>query len=357
MMLGYEQTHIDVDPRFLATRFDREPFGFTHSLCDLDLLKISELQRLAARYTEHDYFVAAGATTAAMPFYSVRHSDCTPVQAIERLAAGGQRILLKRPEKYDVRFRDLLATSFAQIIERRNGLDGKIVRLDSSILISSAATITPFHYDPEISFFCQIAGDKFYHIYSPCALDERELERFYVAGIVNIAQVPLAGRDPALEHVFALRPGMGMHQPRNAPHWVQTSDTLSISYVISRDRPYPRIQSLCASRRLDTQAPPSAAGVRCVQGQDDGVRDSGAQSRRRGAAAHNSKIKQASICSTPAPRFSFRRGVSYAVSGASSRSREPLSPAAVCKASALSVFSHGRSRSGRPKWPYAAVCK
>jgi hypothetical protein len=233
MMLGYEQTHIDVDPRFLATRFDREPFGFTHSLCDLDLLKISELQRLAARYTEHDYFVAAGATTAAMPFYSVRHSDCTPVQAIERLAAGGQRILLKRPEKYDVRFRDLLATSFAQIIERRNGLDGKIVRLDSSILISSAATITPFHYDPEISFFCQIAGDKFYHIYSPCALDERELERFYVAGIVNIAQVPLAGRDPALEHVFALRPGMGMHQPRNAPHWVQTSDTLSISYVIS----------------------------------------------------------------------------------------------------------------------------
>jgi hypothetical protein len=105
--------------------------------------------------------------------------------------------------------------------------------LDSSILISSAATITPFHFDPEVSFFFQIEGDKVYHLYSSGALSEAELEQFYWMGIVNIGQVDLSGRNPANEHVFRLSPGMGMHQPQNSPHWVETASTRTISYVFS----------------------------------------------------------------------------------------------------------------------------
>jgi hypothetical protein len=50
---------------------------------------------------------------------------------------------------------------------------------------------------------------------------------------MNIGQVSLEGRDPGLENVFDLRPGDGMHQPRNAPHWVETSDSVVVSYSIS----------------------------------------------------------------------------------------------------------------------------
>ncbi len=113
------------------------------------------------------------------------------------------------------------------------GAIGQLARLQSSILISSSATITPFHFDPEVSFFFQIAGPKTYHVYSPTVVTEPELERFYRRGVVDIAQVDLSGRDAGREYVFELGPGKGMHQPRNAPHWVQTSVTRSISYVVS----------------------------------------------------------------------------------------------------------------------------
>jgi hypothetical protein len=114
----------------------------------------------------------------------------------------------------------------------RGGLGGeRLERLESAVLVSSAATTTPFHFDPEVNFFAQVSGDKVYHVYSPAALAEAELEPFYVRGVVNIGQVALKGRDPACEHVFHLGPGKGLHQPQNAPHWVETRASRSVSYA------------------------------------------------------------------------------------------------------------------------------
>jgi len=48
--------------------------------------------------------------------------------------------------------------------------------------------------------------------------------------VLSIAQLDLAKRDPTRECVFALKPGMGFHQPQNAPHWVETGAERSISY-------------------------------------------------------------------------------------------------------------------------------
>jgi hypothetical protein len=242
MSLRVERAYVDIEPHALASSFDREPFGFSHNLSSLDLFRFSDLQHLTSLYTDRDYFVASGAPTPGTDFYSVAHGDYRPDEAMDRLGSTNARILLKRPENYDRRFRDLLATIFAEIVQRRGGITGKLVRLDSSLLISSSSTITPFHYDPEISFFFQIIGEKDYHIYSPAALREPELEAFYVKGITNIAQVGLAGRDPALEHVFHLGPGKGMHQPRNAPHWVQTHGSIAVSYVVSFETDVTRAQ-------------------------------------------------------------------------------------------------------------------
>ncbi|MBD5657336.1 MAG: hypothetical protein IAI50_19465, partial [Candidatus Eremiobacteraeota bacterium] len=167
-------------------------------------------------------------------FYSVTHGILTPPEALERLDSADLRVLLKRPEKYDPRFRELLQAIFQRIVDLRGGLRGeKLVRLDGSVLVSSAATITPFHFDPEVSFFFQIEGEKLYHLFAPSVLTEPELEQFYVKSIVDIGELRFAGRDRAREHVFALRPNFGMHQPQKAPHWVETSGSRSISYVVS----------------------------------------------------------------------------------------------------------------------------
>jgi hypothetical protein len=234
VLQSYARACLEADQGEFATSFDREPFGFTHNLHHLDLFESDSLRALAAKYVQRDYFVASGAPEPGSAFYSVAHGRHTPSEAMERLETGSARVLMKRPENYDPRFRELLEVLFRQILDMRGGLRGeRVLRLDGSILVSSAATITPFHFDPEITFFFQVEGEKNYHLYSPSAISESELERFYVKGELNIGELGIDGRDPAREYVFALRPGIGMHQPQNSPHWVETCRSRSVSYVFS----------------------------------------------------------------------------------------------------------------------------
>lgn len=233
MLKTFDRVRLHKDQRVFERDFDRLPFGYDHNLNGLDLLSFESVKALAQKY-DREYFVSSGAPSPATPFYSVSHGRHSPIEALEQLDTQKQRVLLKQPEIYDSRFADLLHSLFKQVLDLRGGLRGeRVVRLASSILVSSAHTITPFHFDPEISFFFQIDGEKIYHLYAPTVLAEPELERFYNMGIVNIGQVDLAGRDPASEHVFTLIGGKGMHQPQNCPHWVETRSSRSISYVFS----------------------------------------------------------------------------------------------------------------------------
>jgi hypothetical protein len=230
MTMLHDQAHLDLEPELFRQSFNREPFGFTHNLSELDLFEFDSLRALAEKYQE-DYYVAAGAPTPGTEFYALPRVDYNPREAIERLDTGAYRVLMKRPENYDPRFRELLDTLFRQVVDSRGGLGSeRVVRLESGIFISSAATTTPFHFDPEIGFFSQIQGEKIYHVYSPTVLNEEDLERFYIRGAVSIAQIDIEGRDPGREHVFTLGPGKGLHQPLNAPHWVETGGSQSISY-------------------------------------------------------------------------------------------------------------------------------
>jgi hypothetical protein len=225
--------HLHIDSPVFATCFDREPFGYTHDLSSLDAFSFESLCDLARTYAPHprDYFVSASAPSAATDFFSVPSGQCGAHEAIRQLNSTRIRILLKRPENHDLRFRRLLEELFEQVMRLRGGLGTeKIVRLESAIFISSASATTPFHFDPEIAFFAQIEGEKIYHMYSPRAVAEPELEDFHLQGLLSIGELDLHGRNPDLEHVFTLKAGLGMHQPQNSPHWVETRAERSISY-------------------------------------------------------------------------------------------------------------------------------
>jgi hypothetical protein len=224
---------MDIEPKIFSRAFDRQPFGFSHNLGTFEAFSEDSLIALAKVYDGHpgDYFVSAGAPAADSVFFSVPSGQYGPHAAIQQLDSAAIRILLKRPENHDPRFRRILDQLFEQVVQLRGGLkDETVVRLESAIFITSASTTTPFHFDPEIAFFAQIQGEKIYHLYSPDSLQETELERFYLQGLVSIGQIPLEGRDPTHEHVFSLSAGRGMHQPQNSPHWVQTNAERSVSY-------------------------------------------------------------------------------------------------------------------------------
>ena len=221
------------DPGCLEHDFDVRPFGFRHELDTLGLFSVDNLCRLAERMSgsEPDWFVAGSAKKPGQAFYSVDQRYLKPHEAIAQLDTGTHRVLLKRAENHDSGFRDLLDQLFDQVIAARGGLRGaRVLRRETGIFLSSGAAITPFHYDPEINFFTQIEGEKEYHVYAPKAVREEELERFFIHGKVDIAQIPLEGRDPAHEHVFELAAGRGLHQPQNSPHWVRTDAARSISF-------------------------------------------------------------------------------------------------------------------------------
>jgi hypothetical protein len=224
---------LKLDPLVLERSFNREPFAFEHNLSTLDIFDLSSLRTLAEKYIGHEsnYMVASSASAPDQKFRAVETINLDPSQAFDTLKSGSVRIFLKRPQDYDSRYLKLLNGLVEQVIDLSGGLKAdRIVRLESSIFLTSATTLTPFHFDPSAVFFFQIAGGKKYHVYPPAALTEPELEQFYFRGLVDIAQVELNRRDPKQEHVFNLSAGKGFHQPQNAPHWVETSGDVSVSY-------------------------------------------------------------------------------------------------------------------------------
>lgn len=260
---------LDLDEGVFAENYDRVPFGFNHNLQSLALFENEALRSLCEAYAAHpqDYSVACSAPTAGTVFYSVPKTSLKPHEAFEQLTAGSYKILLKRLERHDDGFRDLLNTLFAQVKDRlrRNRFCDEVVRLESSIFISAPQAKTPFHFDPEVNFFSQIEGEKIYHLYEPSVLGEDEVEPLYVRATTDIGQVDLARRDASVEHVFRLRPGTGLHQPQDSPHWVETVGSRSISYTFvyetTEGRRRARVRSFNAYlRRLHVD--PSRPGER-----------------------------------------------------------------------------------------------
>jgi len=267
LMSPSQDSTLRFDRRTGSELFNRQPFLFAHNLNSLDLFKFDSLQILADKFSDspRDYFIAGSSPAPGAEFYSVPNGGRKPVEALENLDRVSCRILLKRPEDHDSRYKDLLDTLFRQAVDLLGGLGReRVVRLESAILISSGSTTTPIHFDPEIGFFSQIEGEKFYHVYPPDCTSERALERFYIRGRVDIGNVDLGRLNPEKEVVFHLLPGMGFHQPQNSPHWVRTGGSRSVSYTfvfqtdVSRARDRTRAFNYCM-RKLGVS--PSQLGI------------------------------------------------------------------------------------------------
>lgn len=226
---------LDLNDALFRENYDRIPFSFTHNLHRLTLFENETLRSLCETYAAHpeDYFVSRSAPTAGAVFYSVPKTPLKPHEAFDQLTAGSYKILLKRLECHHDDFRDLLNTLFGQVKGQlqRNRYPDEVMRLESSVFISAPQATTPFHFDPEVNFFSQIEGEKIYHLYEPSELAEDEVEPLYVRAMTDIGQVDLGRRDPSAEHVIRLQPGTGLHQPQDAPHWVETVGSRSVSYT------------------------------------------------------------------------------------------------------------------------------
>jgi hypothetical protein len=234
--LTAKDARLEIDPASYSALYNNTPFDFQHNLHKLDLFQFEAICDLAGSYTTaspNDYFVTGTSPKADSAFFDTEHIVLKPAEAIRKLDEKPTRILLKRPENYDARFRTLMNGLLEQLRALPGGLGNQpIRRIQSSIFVTSAAATTALHFDPEVAFFTQIEGDKDYHAYPPREVTEPELENFYSRGRVSIGQLDMSKLNPDQDHFFPLKAGVGFHQPQNAPHWVQTRAVRSISYSL-----------------------------------------------------------------------------------------------------------------------------
>jgi hypothetical protein len=102
-----------------------------------------------------------------------------------------------------------------------------------TVFMASPNIVTPYHIDHEANFLCQILGNKDVFLFDPNdreLLSDQEIEKFYFGDLDGASyQAPLQNRSKA----FRLRPGVAVHHPPLAPHWVRNGSDVSISVSIN----------------------------------------------------------------------------------------------------------------------------
>lgn len=102
-----------------------------------------------------------------------------------------------------------------------------------TVFIASPHVVTSYHIDHEMNFLCQISGEKDVCLFDPSdreLLPDDEIERFYFG---NWDAAAYRNDLQSRGRIFRLAPGVAVHQPPLAPHWVKNGPKVSISASVS----------------------------------------------------------------------------------------------------------------------------
>jgi hypothetical protein len=226
---------VDLDRDVFREKFNRRHFVFQHHLSHhplFQLPRLIELARSTAATRADDLYYDAGVQdvgqrwgTAPAPF---------PVdETIDRIENAGAWIVLKRAD-VDPSYAALLERCMSDILEvSGRDLERKMRRKEVIVFITSPNRLTAYHIDSENNFLLQLSGRKEINLFRPEDREvttEQEIEHFYSI------DTNAATYKPELQHraeVLTMEPGMGVHIPVNAPHWLKNGDNISISVSIN----------------------------------------------------------------------------------------------------------------------------
>jgi hypothetical protein len=153
-------------------------------------------------------------------------------ESFTQLEGSDTRIMLKKIELHP-EYRDLLHTCLGEIEALGHPATRGIWAREGYVFISAANMVTPYHMDPEINFLLQVRGRKVFYVLpgdDRSILSEEDIELFYT-GLHHSLSFKEGSKDRA--SVFDMGPGDGVHIPVNHPHWVTTSNEVTISFALT----------------------------------------------------------------------------------------------------------------------------
>jgi hypothetical protein len=229
------QSLLLIDREKFRQNFNKRHFVLSHRLRGnplLSLPRIIELARDTALSRPDDLYYDAGVTDIDER-WGISPPAFPVDETIRRIETAGVWIALKGAEK-DPAYAGLLADCMADLLEvSGRELERKMRRKEVIIFVTSPNRVTTYHIDSECNFLLQVEGSKAISIFRADdreVLPEEEIEQFWTIDR-NAARYKPQLQDHADQ--FTLEPGMGVHIPINAPHWVQNGNNVSIAVSIN----------------------------------------------------------------------------------------------------------------------------
>ena len=219
--------------------FNQCSFAFHHALAGHPLFTVPRLARLAERIlasSAPERFSAfdARAAGAGTKFHRMAHRE-NVADTVRRLEQAGVWMKLSMVHEADPAYGELLD----QVTADLEALTGYPLRRETTwrtmtLFLASPGIVTPYHIDHETNFLLQVQGEKEVALFDGrdrSVLSAQEIERFYAgAGSVDAAN----WRDALAQRgtVYRLAPGLAVHHPPLAPHWVRNGDNVSVSVSV-----------------------------------------------------------------------------------------------------------------------------
>jgi len=222
----------DDGPAF-RTNYNKAPFKFRHALGEHPLFAIDRLVNLCSFMERQPlkerviHFTDEAAVTAG--WRRSNSGNWTAADALANIRDSHSWVLIKDIQRHPdyAELRDLFIDEISRMTEQP--MRSEITWMDTYLFIASPEMITPYHIDHECNFLLQIHGEKSAHVF-PCddrsILKDEEIEAYYI-GNLNAAQYREVNESKAFN--VRLRPGIGVHQPPLAPHWVKNGSDYSVS--------------------------------------------------------------------------------------------------------------------------------
>lgn len=223
---------LDLDAESFRSTFPGKPFLVRHHLADHPLFEISRLLDLARALPESCVEYNEGNIPVNMSYQSSPRTGLTADETIRRIREAHSWMVLKNVEN-DAAYGALLDQCLDQVGTLSESIVPGMCHREGFIFLSSPNATTPFHVDPEHNFLLQIRGRKQVCIFDAtdtAVATEADIERGLYGKVRNLAyseQMQSRGQ------LFELTPGLGVHFPVAAPHWVKNGDDVSVSFSIT----------------------------------------------------------------------------------------------------------------------------
>jgi hypothetical protein len=224
---------LEYDSQEFREKFNRQPFLVRHRLSQHPLFQLNSLVELSRRLSAEHVKYNLGTLEVTEDLDHAPQTGLSIEQTIARIEECRSWMVLKYIEK-DPLYRELLMACLKEVRAASEPLDPGMCDEHGFIFITSPNSVTPCHIDPEINFLLQIRGSKTMSVFDPAdreMVSEEQLEQFFTEE--NFASVTYREAFQGRAFEACLTPGVGVHCPVTAPHWVKNGPGVSISFSLT----------------------------------------------------------------------------------------------------------------------------